>query len=80
MRQAVAGLQAKLQGRPRGSGLRPGVRARGRRKLCAGCGRLNPRLLVVLGTPALMVVAPVVKTDPGGLRPGGQPLFYRGRL
>jgi ABC-type uncharacterized transport system substrate-binding protein len=63
LRQAVAGLQAKLQAGPVEVICVPEFGPQGRDTL-RDVRQRQPRLLVVLGTPALLWVAPVVKQTP----------------
>jgi ABC-type uncharacterized transport system substrate-binding protein len=63
MRLAVAGLQAKLGSTAVKVVCAPEFGPQGRETL-RRLRRAHPRLLVVLGTPALMLVAPVVKQIP----------------
>jgi ABC-type uncharacterized transport system substrate-binding protein len=63
LRQAVAGLQARLQADPLEVVLVPEFGPEGRETLRRVRAR-QPRLLIVLGTPALLLVAPVVKKVP----------------
>ena len=63
LRQAVAGLQAKLGPGPVEVVLVPEFGPEGRETL-RRVRQANPRLLVVLGTPALLLAAPVVKQTP----------------
>ena len=63
LRQAVAGLQAKLKAGPVEVVCVPEFGPEGRETL-RRVRQANPRLLVVLGTPALLLAAPVVKQIP----------------
>ncbi|MHB9073062.1 MAG: ABC transporter substrate-binding protein [Desulfobaccales bacterium] len=63
MRQAVAGVQAKLGATPGEVVYFPEFGPQGKETL-RRLRKLQPRLMVVLGTPALMLVAPVVKKAP----------------
>jgi ABC-type uncharacterized transport system substrate-binding protein len=63
MRQAVAGVQAKLGATPGEVVYAPEFGPQGQEALRRVRQR-HPRLLVVLGTPALLLVAPVVKKIP----------------
>jgi ABC-type uncharacterized transport system substrate-binding protein len=63
LRQAVAGLQARLKADPLEVVLVPEFGPEGRETLRRLRDR-HPRLLVVLGTPALLLTAPVVKQIP----------------
>jgi ABC-type uncharacterized transport system substrate-binding protein len=63
LRQAVAGLQARLKTDPLEVILVPEFGPEGRETLRLVRAR-QPRLLIVLGTPALLLVAPVVKEIP----------------
>ena len=63
LRQAVAGLQAKLGAGPVEVVCVPEFGPQGRETL-RRLRQRHPRLLVVLGTPALLLVAPVVKQIP----------------
>ena len=63
LRQAVAGLQAKLGTGPVEVVLVPEFGGEGRDTL-RRLRQRRPRLLVVLGTPALLLVAPLVKQIP----------------
>jgi ABC-type uncharacterized transport system substrate-binding protein len=63
LRQVVAGLQAKLGRIPLKVVCAPEFGSEGRETL-RRLQQASPRLLVVLGTPALMRVAPVVKKIP----------------
>jgi ABC-type uncharacterized transport system substrate-binding protein len=63
MRQAVAGLKAKLGAEPLEVVMVPEFGPEGKETLRLLRDR-NPRLLIVLGTSALMVVAPLVKKTP----------------
>jgi ABC-type uncharacterized transport system substrate-binding protein len=63
LRQTVAGLQAKLNAGPVEVVLVPEFGPEGREALHR-VRQTNPRLLVVLGTPALLLAAPVVKQTP----------------
>ena len=63
LRQAVAGFKARLQAGPVEVVLVPEFGPEGRETL-RRLRQANPRLLVVLGTPALLLAAPVVKQIP----------------
>ena len=63
LRQAVAGFEAKLQAGGVEVVLVPEFGPQGRETL-RRLRQTNPRLLVVLGTPALLLAAPVVKQIP----------------
>ena len=63
MRQAVAGVQAKLGATPGEVVYVPEFGPQGKETL-RRLRQRQPRLLVVLGTPALLLVAPVVKKIP----------------
>ena len=63
MRQAVAGLRARLKAGPLEVVLVPEFGPEGQETLRRVRAR-QPRLLMVLGTPALLLVAPVVKKVP----------------
>jgi ABC-type uncharacterized transport system substrate-binding protein len=63
MRQAVAGVQAKLGATPGEVVYVPEFGPEGKETLRRLRAR-QPRLMIVLGTPALMLVAPVVKKAP----------------
>ena len=63
LRQAVAGLRAKIQAGPVEVIWVPEFGPEGRETL-RRVRQSNPRLLVVLGTPALLLVAPVEKQIP----------------
>ncbi len=63
LRQAVAGLKARLKADPLEVTLVPEFGPEGREALRRVRAR-QPRLLIVLGTPALLLVAPVVKKVP----------------
>lgn len=63
MRQAAAGLQAKLEAGPVEVVWVPEFGPQGRETL-QRVRQANPRLLVVLGTPALLLAAPMVKQIP----------------
>jgi ABC-type uncharacterized transport system substrate-binding protein len=63
LRQAVAGLEAKLAAGPVQVAYVPQFGPQGRDTL-RQLRQARPRLLVVLGTPALMLVTPVVKRIP----------------
>ncbi len=63
LRQAVAGFKARLQAGDVEVVLVPEFGPEGRETL-RRVRQANPRLLVVLGTPALLLVAPVVKQIP----------------
>ena len=63
LRQAVAGLRARLKADPLEVILVPEFGPEGRETLRRVRAR-QPRLLIVLGTPALLLVAPVVKQVP----------------
>lgn len=63
MRQAVAGVQAKLGATPGEVVYVPEFGPQGKETL-RRLRQRQPRLLIVLGTPALMLAAPVVKTAP----------------
>ena len=63
MRQAVAGFKAKLGAGPVEVVLVPEFGPEGRETL-RRVRKTRPRLLVVLGTPALLLVAPVEKQIP----------------
>jgi ABC-type uncharacterized transport system substrate-binding protein len=63
LRQAVAGLQAKLGAIPVKVVCTPEFGPEGQETL-RRLQKASPRLLVVLGTPALMLVAPAVKQIP----------------
>jgi ABC-type uncharacterized transport system substrate-binding protein len=63
LRQAVAGLQAKLGSGPVEVVLVPEFGPEGREAL-RRLRQTRPRLLVVLGTPALILTAPIVKNIP----------------
>ncbi|MFA4902054.1 MAG: ABC transporter substrate binding protein [Desulfobaccales bacterium] len=63
MRQAVAGVQAKLAATPGEVVFVPEFGPEGKETLHLLRAR-QPRLLIVLGTPALLLVAPVVKKAP----------------
>jgi ABC-type uncharacterized transport system substrate-binding protein len=63
LRQAVAGLEARLKASPVEVICVPEFGGEGRETL-RRVRQANPRLLVVLGTPALLLVAPVVKQIP----------------
>ena len=63
LRQAVAGLQAKLGPGPVEVVLVPEFGSEGRETL-RRLRKTRPRLLVVLGTPALLLTAPVEKNIP----------------
>jgi len=63
LRQAVAGLQAQLKAGPMEVVLVPEFGPEGRETL-RRVSETRPRLLVVLGTPALLLAAPVVKQIP----------------
>lgn len=63
LRQAVAGLQARLGAGPVEVVLVPEFGPQGRERL-RRVRETRPRLLVVLGTPALLLAAPMVKKIP----------------
>jgi len=63
LRQAAAGLQARLKAGPVEVVLAPEFGPEGRETL-RRVRQANPRLLVVLGTPALLLAAPMVKQIP----------------
>jgi ABC-type uncharacterized transport system substrate-binding protein len=63
LRQAVAGAQARLKADPLDVVLVPEFGSEGRETL-RRVRQANPRLLVVLGTPALLLTAPVEKQIP----------------
>jgi len=63
MRQAIAGLQENLKDLPLKVVCAP-ASDRGIREQLRRARQLRPRLLVVLGTPALLQVAPVEKSTP----------------
>jgi ABC-type uncharacterized transport system substrate-binding protein len=63
LRQAMAGFEAKLGPGPLEVVLVPEFGPEGRETL-RRLRQTNPRLLVVLGTPALLLAAPVVKQTP----------------
>ena len=63
LRQAVAGLQAKLGPAPMEVVLVPEFGSEGRETL-QRLRKTRPRLLVVLGTPALLITAPLEKNIP----------------
>ena len=63
LRQTVAGLQARLGAGPADVVLVPEFGPEGRKTL-RRVRETRPRLLVVLGTPALMLAAPMVKQIP----------------
>ncbi len=63
LRQAVAGLRARLKADPLEVILVPEFGPEGRETLRRVRAR-QPRLLIVMGTPALLLVAPVVKKIP----------------
>ncbi len=74
MRQAVEGLKANLGGRPVEVVCVPEFGADGKEKLRL-LRRQHPPLLVALGTPALMALAPVEKQTPVVFALVGNPYF-----
>ena len=76
LRQAVAGLQARLKADPLEVVLVPEFGPEAREAL-RRVRETNPRLLVVMGTPALLVVAPVVKQLPVVFGLVANPYFTR---
>jgi ABC-type uncharacterized transport system substrate-binding protein len=76
LRQAVAGLQAKLTTGPVEVVLVPEF-GPGARETLRRVRQANPRLLVVMGTPALLVVAPMVKQIPVVFGLVANPYFTR---
>ena len=79
LRQAVAGLQARLEADPVEVVLVPEFGPEGRetlRRVRAASTPAPDRS----GHPGAPAGGPGGEKDPGGLRPGGQSLFYRGGL
>ena len=76
LRQAVAGFKAKLGAGPVEVVLVPEFGPEARETL-RRVRETNPRLLVVMGTPALLVVAPVVKQIPVVFGLVANPYFTR---
>jgi putative ABC transport system substrate-binding protein len=76
LRQAVAGFKAKLGAGPVEVVLVPEFGPEARETL-RRVRQANPRLLVVMGTPALLVVAPVVKQIPVVFGLVANPYFTR---
>jgi len=76
LRQAVAGFQARLKADPLEVVLVPEFGPEGREAL-RRVRQANPRLLVVLGTPALLLAAPVVKKTPVVFGLTANPYFTR---
>jgi ABC-type uncharacterized transport system substrate-binding protein len=76
LRQAVAGLQARLTAGPLEVVLVPEFGPEGRETL-RRVRQANPRLLVILGTPALLLAAPVVKQMPVVFGLVANPYFTR---
>jgi putative ABC transport system substrate-binding protein len=76
LRQAVAGLQARLKAGPVEVVLVPEFGPEAREAL-RRVRQANPRLLVVMGTPALLLAAPVVKQIPVVFGLVANPYFTR---
>jgi putative ABC transport system substrate-binding protein len=76
LRQAVAGFQARLGAGPVEVVLVPEFEPQGRETL-RQVRQARPRLLVVLGTPALMLAAPMVKQIPVVFGLVANPYFTR---